>query len=62
MTENKRFRPKIRWKELNTPIMDSHMHINVMLHNYLARLPKTRKYMMFNIRRRFRYKCVEMRI
>ena len=43
MTKNKRFRPKIRWKEQNTPSMSGHMHINVWLHNYLARLPRTRK-------------------
>lgn len=53
MTE-KRFRPKIRWREQNTPTFKGHMHINVRLHNCLARLPKTRKYMMFNIRRKFK--------
>ena len=53
MTE-KHFRPKIRWREQNTPTFKGHMHINVRLHNYLARLPKTRKYMMFNIRRKFK--------
>lgn len=56
----KRFRPKIRWREQNTPSMTGHMHINVWIKNYLAKLPKTRKYMMFNVRRRFRYKCVEL--
>ena len=45
MTE-KRFRPKIRWKEQNTPIMKGHMHINVWIHNYTAKLPKIRKYMI----------------
>ena len=59
MTE-KRFRPKIRWKEQNTPIMKGHMHINVWIQNYTAKLPRIRKYMMFNVRRRFKYKCVEM--
>ena len=59
MTE-KRFRPKIRWKELNTPIMKGHMHINVWIQNYTAKLPQTRKYMMFNVRRKFKCRCVEL--
>lgn len=50
---------KIRWREQNTPIMTGHMHINVWLHNYTAGLPRIRKNMMFNIRRRFRYKCLK---
>lgn len=58
----KRFRPKIRWKEQNTPSMGGHIHINIWLHNYLARLPRTRKYMMFNIRRKFKGRCVELMI
>ena len=56
----KRYRPKIRWKAQNTHIMKGHMNINVWIWNYTARLPKIRKYMMFNVRRRFRYKCVEL--
>lgn len=60
MTE-KRFRPKIRWREQSTPHMNGHMHINVWIHNYVAKLPKIRKNMMFNIRRRFTNKCVELR-
>lgn len=59
MTE-KRFRPKIRWKEQNTPIMKGHMHINVRIQNYTAKVIKIRKYMMFNVRRRFNFKCVEL--
>lgn len=56
----KRFRPKIRWREQNTPIMKGHMHINIWIYNYVARLPRIRKNMMFNVRRKFRYKCVEL--
>ena len=47
---------KVRWREENTPIMAGHMHINIWIHNYTARLPRTRKNMMFNIRRKFRDK------
>jgi hypothetical protein len=52
MTE-KRFRPKIRWREQNTPIMKGHMHIDIWIQNYVARLPKIRKNMMHPIRRKF---------
>ena len=57
MTE-KRFRPKIRWREQNTPIMKGHMNINVWIQNYTARLPRIRKNMMFNIRKKFIFKKV----
>jgi len=47
---------KVRWNESKTPIMKGHMHINVWLHNYVARLPKIRKNMMYPIRVKFRRK------
>lgn len=50
---------KIRWREQNTPIMAGHMHINIWIQNYMLRLPKIRKNMMFTIRKRFRYKCLK---
>ena len=47
---------RVRWNESKTPIMKGHMHINVRLQNYVARLPKTRINMMYQIRRKFRRK------
>lgn len=40
--------------------MKGHMHINVWIQNYTAKLPKIRKYMMFNVRRRFKFKYVNL--
>lgn len=54
------FKYKIRWQEDKTPSMNGHMHINIWLHNYVAKLPRTRKNMMFNIRRRFRYRRMRL--
>lgn len=59
MTE-KRFRWKIRMNEKSVPIMQGHMHINVWLQNYVARLPRTRKNMMFKVRKKFKCKYVKM--
>ena len=50
---------KIRWREQNTPIMAGHMHINVWIQNYMLRLQKKKKNMMYNIRKRFRIKCLK---
>ena len=58
MTDNLHRYFKIRWNEANTPIMKGHMHIDVWLWNYVNRLPKTRKFMMFDIRRRFKNRLV----
>ena len=51
MTE-KRYKPKIRRKEQNTPLMKGRMHINIWVYNYAARLSR-RKYLMLNVRRKF---------
>ena len=47
---------KIRWNESKTPCMCGHMHINVWIRNYVSKLPKTRRNMMFEIRRKFKMK------
>ena len=47
---------KIRWQEDKTPSMNGHMHIKIWIQNYVARLPKTRKNMMYPIRVKFRRK------
>ena len=51
---------KIRWREENTPIMKGNMHIDMWIQNYMLRLPRIRKNMMFPIRRRFRDKYLKM--
>ena len=50
---------KVRWSEEKTPIMKGHMHIKYWIWNYVNRLPRTRKNMMFEIRRRFRYRMLK---
>ena len=52
MTE-KRYKPKIRRKEQNTPLMKGHKHINGWIYN--ARLSR-KKYLMLNVRRKFAIK------
>ena len=47
---------KIRWNKSKTPRMCGHMHINVRIKNYVSKLPKTRRNMMFEIRRKFKMK------
>lgn len=51
---------KIRWREEKTPSMKGHMHISIWVHNYVAKLPRTRKNMMFNVRKKFRDRRVEI--
>lgn len=49
---------RVRWNESKTPSMSGHMHIKVWIYNYVAKLPKTRKNMMYPIRVRFRRRRV----
>ena len=41
---------KIRWHEENTPIMRGHMHNDVWLYNYLAKLPRIKRQLCLPIR------------
>lgn len=47
---------RVRWNESKTPFMKGHMHINIRIQNYVAKLPKTRRNMMYPIRVKFRRK------
>ena len=47
---------KIHWNESKTPCMRGHMHINVWIRNYVSKLPRTRRNMMFETKRKFRMK------
>jgi len=47
---------KIRWNESKTPLMNGHMRLEYRIRKYVKVLPKTRRNMMFKIRKRFIFK------
>ena len=47
---------KVRWNESKTPFMTGHMRQYYYIYRYVSKLPRTRQFMMYSIRRKFRRK------